>query len=52
MQLMQVTWDGDLISKSHRKWLAEAGLVVRHDGWNMITPKGVMYLLDLGLIHA
>lgn len=52
MQLMQVTWDGDLISKSDRTWLVEAGLAVRHDGWNMITPKGVLYLLELGLIHC
>jgi hypothetical protein len=52
MQLMQVTWDGDLISKSTRTWLVEAGLAARHNGWNMITPKGVLYLLELGLIHA
>lgn len=52
MQLMQVTWDGDLISKSDRTWLVEAGLAARRDGWNMITPMGITYLLDLGLIHA
>ncbi|UOR07219.1 hypothetical protein MUN82_08990 [Hymenobacter aerilatus] len=52
MQLMQVTWDGDLISKADRTWLVEAGLATRGDGWNMITPQGVKYLVELGLIHA
>lgn len=52
MQLMQCTWDGDLISKDTRTWLVEAGLATRGHGFNMITPAGVMYLLELGLIHA
>jgi hypothetical protein len=48
MQLMVVTADGDLISKSTRNWLVEAGLAVRGSGFNMITPTGVMYLQELG----
>ena len=52
MQLMSVTTDGDLISKANRTWLVEAGLAVRGNGYNMITPKGVMYLEELALIHA
>ncbi|TGE05607.1 hypothetical protein [Hymenobacter fodinae] len=51
LQLMQCTADGDLISKSDRTWLVDAGLATRGHGFNMITPAGVMYLLDLGLIH-
>ena len=52
MQLMECTTDGDLISKSDRTWLVEAGLATRGHGFNVITPKGIMYLLELGLIHA
>lgn len=52
MQLMCVTSDGDLISKSDRTWLVDAGLAIRGNGYNMITPKGVMYLEELKLIHG
>lgn len=52
MQLMQATADGDLISKSERSWLVDAGLATRGHGFNVITPKGIMYLKELGLIHA
>lgn len=52
MQLMQATADGDLISKTHRTWLVDAGLATRGHGFNVITPAGIMYLQELGLIHA
>ncbi len=50
-QLTHLTWDGDLISKMDRKKLTENGLVQQFDGWNLITPKGVKYLQDLGFIN-
>lgn len=54
-QLLQLfngaTWDGDLLAKSHRDALIKAGLAERAHGYNIITRKGVQYLLDLGLIH-
>jgi len=46
-----LTWDGNLISKSHRDELAKAGLAQRFDGgFNLITPKGIQYLTDLHLL--
>jgi hypothetical protein len=50
IQLAEVTWDGNLISKSDRTALCEAGLAVQRDGWNVITPMGIMYLVNLGLL--
>lgn len=46
-----VTWDGDLISKSDRSFLVKAGLAEQIRGYNLITPKGVQYLLDLGIVR-
>ena len=52
MQLMTATSDGDLISKSTRDLAVENEMVVRGQGFNMITPLGIKYLLALDLIHA
>ena len=53
-QLLQIfnrtTWDGDLISKDYRNKLFKAGLVNKKLGWNLITKKGVKYLVELGLV--
>jgi len=54
-QLIQIfhgsVWDGDLISKKDRDYLVKSGLVKKcTGGWNIITPKGITYLSDLGLI--
>jgi len=35
------TWDGNLVSKSERGALVEAGLADRWDGWNYLTQEGV-----------
>jgi len=44
------TWDGDLISKHGRDELVKAGLVERTEyGYNIITAKGVEYVVELGL---
>ncbi len=49
--LCMLTWDGNLISKSDRDKLVNAGLAQRFDGgFNLITAKGVQYLYDLGLL--
>lgn len=51
-QLTCLTWDGDLIDKATRSQLVKSGLCERFgQGWNIITPKGVQYLLDLGFIN-
>lgn len=55
-QLLQIfdgaVWDGNLISKAHRDELCKNDLVDRVSGWNIITKKGVEYVLALGLRHA
>lgn len=49
--LCLLTWDGYLISKSHRDELVRAGLAQRFEGgFNLITAKGVQYLYDLRLL--
>jgi hypothetical protein len=52
LQLLRLTWDGDLISKAERDTLVGLGLAQNFgDGWNLITSQGVKYLYDLGFIH-
>lgn len=48
-QLMNCTWDGNLISKTERDELVKLGLVQRFKGWNWITEKGLDVLLSLGI---
>ena len=50
-QLMQVTWDGNLISKADRDNLVLYGFAQRYKGWNLITIAGLSYLSDHKLIH-
>ena len=50
-QLMTVTWDGNLISKTDRDVLVEKGYAYNNRGWNVITGKGLDILDDLGLIN-
>lgn len=53
MQLTQITWDGDIISKHERDQLVKSGLAQRMPhGFNVITDKGVEVLYDLGLINS
>ncbi|MGL5008606.1 MAG: hypothetical protein ACRC6I_01885 [Paracoccaceae bacterium] len=35
------TWDGNLISKSQRDAMVDAGLAERWNGWNFLTVAGV-----------
>lgn len=49
-QLLQLTWDGNLISKQHRDALVEAGYASRINGWNIISENGVILLQNLGVI--
>lgn len=56
-QLIQIfehsTWDGNLISKSSRDELVKSGLVAKaKDGWNIITKKGIEYLVNLGIAKS
>ena len=51
IQLMQVTWDGDLICKDHRNELVKCEYATRYKGCNAITEKGFTVLVDLGIIR-
>lgn len=50
IQLLRIVSDGDLISKSHRDSLYSHGLIIRVEGWQVISEKGIRYLNDLGII--
>jgi len=43
-QLITVTWDGNLLSRNSRDWLVLQGYVMRVNGWNYLTAKGIYYL--------
>lgn len=44
-------WDGDLLSKSSRDSLVEAGLAYRAEGYNAITAHGIRLALAVGILH-
>jgi hypothetical protein len=45
IQLLRITWDGDLVSKSGRDELVKKGLAVRtNGGYNILTKEGIEYL--------
>lgn len=50
LQLVKVTWDGDLISKSERDCLVKECLATKCRGFNLLTDEGVRILYQLGLI--
>ena len=50
-QLLQITFDGDLINKPERDALQQMGYCVKSEGFNIITPEGIKLLSNLGLIH-
>jgi hypothetical protein len=51
-QLLTVTADGNLLSKSARTRLVNAGYVERINGFNFLTKDGVKVLIDFGLLYA
>lgn len=50
IQLKSITWDGNLISKTDRDELVSCGLAQRCYGYNLITCKGIEYLVNLALL--
>lgn len=52
LQLLRITHDGDLISKSERSELVKIGFATRSSGFNIITADGIKYLSDNKLIHG
>jgi hypothetical protein len=51
-QLIQITWDGNLMSKDARNKLVERMYVQRLGGWNWLTKIGVKVLIDSGFLRA
>ena len=49
-QLISITWDGDLISKTDRDLLVKLGYAEREGGYNFISSKGVKLLVDMGYL--
>lgn len=43
------TWDGNLVSKSERDRLVDAGLAMRWNGWNHLTQEGLEAAVAGGL---
>jgi hypothetical protein len=44
-------WDGNLVSKSERDGLHDAGLIERGDGWQWLTAAGVSLALKADVRH-
>lgn len=45
VQLLRITWDGDLISKEHRDECVRLGWAAQtNGGFNIITKAGIEYL--------
>lgn len=51
-QLIQVTWDGDIICSHARDELVKSGYVERGYGVNWLTKEGVKLLVQLDLFEG
>jgi hypothetical protein len=47
-QCRMTVWDGNVVSKQARSSLADKGLIVRYEGWQVITREGLKVLDALG----
>ena len=50
-QLRTITWDGNVISKAARTSLHKKGLVVRFNGWQVVSEEGMAVLSVLGKLN-
>lgn len=51
-QCLQIVCDGDLISKPDRDDFVNKGLIIRSNGYNIISARGIEYLEQLNIIHC
>lgn len=49
-QCMHPVWDGNVASKVARSDLVEMGLVVRFNGWQIVSQEGLALLEQLGIL--
>lgn len=47
-QCRMTIWDGNVVSKAARNSLTDKGLLVRWNGWQVITKEGMAVLDTLG----
>ncbi len=52
LQMLRITWDGDIISKDYRDNWIRKGYAKRIDGFSIITIDGIRYLKSLGAINS
>lgn len=52
MQLREVTWDGNLVSKVGRSELVRKGLATQYEGYQVVSPKGLILLESLGKLES
>ena len=52
IQCLRIVWDGDLCSKADRDDFVNKGLIIRSNGYNIISAKGIEYLEQIGIIHC
>ena len=46
-QLRNLTWDGNLISKSNRDELLKKGLIIKSEGFQVVSSAGIYILNSL-----
>lgn len=51
-QCKQSTWDGNIISKTARNSLFDKHLIIRFNGWQVVTKEGLAILDTLGRLKA
>lgn len=51
-QLRTATWDGNVASKTARDTLNSRGLIVRFNGWQIVSKEGLAVLETLGKLRA
>lgn len=47
-QCRMTIWDGNVVSKAARNSITDKGLIVRYNGWQVITIEGMAVLDALG----
>lgn len=52
IQLQNLTWDGNLISKGDRDNLLKNELIIKQDGFNVISKNGIILLKSLGILNT
>lgn len=52
IQCLRIVFDGDIICKEDRDFYVKVGLIVRVEGYNIISQDGIRCLEKIGIIHC